>query len=96
MQRVTSRAVTLLLALSFALSAYGKDSVIRFYTEIAAPFYWLDENDQPQGASLELATAVADKAKLNATVEHLAWARAYYEATSSQCGTYFRPQNTGA
>lgn len=59
--------------------AADDDTVIRFYGEPAAPFYW-EENGVEQGAVYELANALIRHLRLNATVELLPWARAYYEA----------------
>lgn len=56
-----------------------ENTVIRFYGEPAAPFYW-EEDGVEQGAVFELAHALIKHLNLHATVELLPWARAYYEA----------------
>lgn len=56
-----------------------ENTIIRFYGESAAPFYW-DEDGVEQGAVFDLANALIKHLNLNATVELLPWARAYYEA----------------
>lgn len=55
---------------------------MRFYSEIAAPFYFLNDKNEPQGANFDLAQALITQADLQATVEHMPWARAVYEVTN--------------
>lgn len=71
------------ILLMVTLPALAKQpSVIRFYSEISAPFYWLDDEGRPQGVSYDIATALIEQSKLSATIEHLPWARAFQEAVS--------------
>jgi polar amino acid transport system substrate-binding protein len=69
---------------TFAPYVYADDSQavnnIQFYTEISPPYFWLDENNQPQGAVFDLANALMAQTQLTGTIEHLPWARAYVEA----------------
>lgn len=81
MQRAILSIIALIFIGCMTCSARAEPPVIRFYSEIAAPFYWLDEHGEPQGASLDLANAITDLTGITATVEHMPWARAYYEAT---------------
>lgn|GEM_PF-299105 len=56
-----------------------KSAVVRFYSEIAPPFYWLNNNDVPQGVNVDLAKALTEILSIEASIDHLPWARAYYE-----------------
>ena len=56
--------------------------VIRIYNEISAPFYWLDEEGNPQGVNHDLANELMAHTNLNATVEHLPWAQAFKQAVN--------------
>jgi hypothetical protein len=60
----------------------SSDKVLHFYTEIARPYFWFDENNQPQGATYYLALELMTHANIKAVVEHLPWARAYVETVS--------------
>ncbi|WP_414828694.1 substrate-binding periplasmic protein [Alteromonas sp. H39] len=74
------RALSVFGCLYFCQTVSASDStVIRFYGESAAPFYWEEEGVE-QGAVYDLANALIAHLHLNATVELLPWARAYYEA----------------
>lgn len=78
-----SRVLCLILSLLIVLPALAKpSSVIRFYSEISAPFYWLDDEGRPQGVNYDLANALIEQSKLNATIEHLPWARALQQAVN--------------
>jgi polar amino acid transport system substrate-binding protein len=55
---------------------------LRFYTEVSRPYFWFNENNQPQGAAFDLALALMAHTNLVGVVEHLPWARAYVEAAS--------------
>lgn len=66
----------------FAQTLEAKDKKLRFYIEISAPYFWLDENNQPQGFSYDLALALIAHTKLDGVIEQLPWARAYVEATT--------------
>ena len=68
--------------LSFSVYSKAQPTTLRFYTELVAPFYWLDDNDQPQGAALDLARAVMDDSGLEGEIDHLPWARAYHDAVN--------------
>lgn len=81
MQRAILCIIALVLISYATLSSSAERPVIRFYSEIAAPFYFFDENGEPQGASLDLANAITELTGLNTTIEPMTWARAYYEAT---------------
>lgn len=59
------------------------DKTLYFYTEIAPPYFSLDSNDQPQGATLDLAQALMAETGLKGKVQHLPWARAYFEAENN-------------
>lgn len=65
------------------VSSQEQPKTIRFYSELVAPFYWLDDNDRPRGAALDLANALIEETNIVATVEHLPWARAFYEAINT-------------
>lgn len=52
---------------------------LRFYSEITPPFYWLDENGVAQGVNVDLANALFNMLDIKASIEHMPWARAYYE-----------------
>lgn len=52
---------------------------LRFYSEITPPFYWLDNNGVAQGINVDLANALFDTLDIEASIEHMPWARAYYE-----------------
>lgn len=56
------------------------DTNVYFYTEVSRPYYWFDNNNQPQGATLDLAVALMANTELQGVVEHVPWARAYLEA----------------
>jgi polar amino acid transport system substrate-binding protein len=58
------------------------DKVLHFYTEISPPYFWFDDNNQPQGVTYDLALALMANTELDGVVEQLPWARAYFEATS--------------
>jgi len=66
----------------FAQEIKPSHKLLHFYTEISRPYFWFDENNQPQGAAFDLALALMANTNLNGVVEHLPWARAYVEATS--------------
>ena len=72
--------VVCLACLVLSPSADAERDVFRFYSEIAAPYYWLNEDDSPQGVNYDLATGIIDLLSLEATIEHLPWARAVHEA----------------
>jgi len=56
--------------------------MLYFYTEIPSPYFWLDDENQPQDAAYDLALALMAHTNIKGVVEHLPWARAYVEATS--------------
>jgi polar amino acid transport system substrate-binding protein len=66
----------------FAQALEAADKELRFYTEISPPYFWLDENNQPKGASYDIALALMAHTKLDGVIEQLPWARAYVEATT--------------
>lgn len=68
---------------SFPVNSEEKSASIRFYTELVPPFYWLDENEKPQGAAFDLARALIEETQVTATIEHLPWARAFHEAVNT-------------
>lgn len=70
-----------LLICSFGLSANDQPT-LRFYSEIAAPYYWLDDEGQPRGASFDIASALIKEIQVKATIEHLPWARAFHQAVN--------------
>lgn len=59
------------------------EPILRFYTELVAPFYWLDEKGSPQGAALELAIEIMNESGLKSEIEHLPWARAYHDTVNT-------------
>ena len=69
---------------AFAQELKTADKMLYFYTEISPPYFWFNENNQPQGATYDLALALMAHTKLDGVVEHLPWARAYVKATSKQ------------
>ena len=77
-------AATLLILYGLPSPALATEPVVRFYNEIAAPFYWLDDNGNPKGASFELANALIKETQINATIEHLPWARAFHYAVHEE------------
>jgi polar amino acid transport system substrate-binding protein len=66
----------------FAQELKSTNKEVYFYTEISPPYFWFDENGQPQGAAYDLALALMAHTNIQGVVEHLPWARAYVEATS--------------
>lgn len=68
----------LLLLPGFQASA--SSNVLRFYNEISPPYYFLDDNSQAKGANVDLANAIIRHANVDATIEHLPWARAVHDA----------------
>lgn len=66
----------------FAQEQKNEDKVLRFYNEISPPFFWLDDNNQPQGANYDLAMALMAHTKLKGVIEELPWARAVVEAAN--------------
>ena len=66
----------------FAQEVKNADKALRFYNEISPPYFWLDDNNQPQGANYDLAAALMAHTKLKGVIEQLPWARAVVEATS--------------
>lgn len=75
----------LLLSCFLSFSAYGRiqPAQLHFYTELVAPFYWLDEHGNPQGAAFELAQEIIKEIELESTIDHLPWARAFHDAVNS-------------
>ncbi|WP_100643814.1 substrate-binding periplasmic protein [Alteromonas facilis] len=61
-------------------TANASQKPLRFYSELVAPYYWLDESGTPQGAAIDLAEALLNATHLPGTVSHLPWARAFHEA----------------
>ncbi|WP_343857628.1 substrate-binding periplasmic protein [Aliiglaciecola litoralis] len=59
-------------------------SPLRFYTELAPPFYFLDPQGKPQGASLELAHALMAETQIPGRVIQLPWARAFRLALNEE------------
>ncbi|MFC3095560.1 amino acid ABC transporter substrate-binding protein [Alteromonas sediminis] len=60
--------------------AQSNEPPIEFYSELVAPYYWLDKNKKPQGAMVDLAMALIDTIGREASLSHLPWARAVVEA----------------
>ncbi len=81
MYRAFLRAFASVFFCCVTVTTWAEQATIRFYSEVAAPFYWLDANGEPQGASVDLANAISALTGIQSTVESMAWARAYYEAT---------------
>lgn len=77
-------AVILFTLCGITSQVFAKEPLVKFYNEIAAPFYWLDDDGNPKGASFELASALIAETKLNATIEHLPWARAFHYAVNDK------------
>jgi len=73
------------ITLFFPTLSYGESvsdtttPFLRFYSEITPPFYWLDNNGVAQGINVDLANALFDTLDIKASIEHMPWARAYYE-----------------
>lgn len=74
--------VVLLALIGFEVKATEAQNILRFYSEIAAPYYWLDENGEPQGVNFDLAKSLIELTQVNATIEHLPWARAIHQAAN--------------
>ncbi|MDM7859580.1 transporter substrate-binding domain-containing protein [Alteromonas sp. ASW11-36] len=72
-------ALTLLVAAVNQAFAESNEPPIRFYSEIVAPYYWLDDSKQAQGAMVDLAMAIIDIIDREASIAHLPWARAIIE-----------------
>lgn len=60
--------------------AHAKQQRIQFYSEIAAPYYWLNTDGTSKGVNVEVAAALINHLKLDASIDHLPWARAFNEA----------------
>ncbi|NMH59249.1 substrate-binding periplasmic protein [Alteromonas ponticola] len=85
---ITTKARMAAMLLFFFVSAglaNGEQAkkVIRFYSEIAPPYFYLDEDGETKGAMVDLANALFSETGIHATLEQLPWARAYHEATHS-------------
>ncbi|WP_169726079.1 substrate-binding periplasmic protein [Aestuariibacter salexigens] len=72
------------MLLGFALPTHAQDEspTVRFYSEIAAPYYWIDKENTAQGVNVDLTNALIEQTNVEATLEHLPWARAVAEAVS--------------
>lgn len=77
-------AVVFLFTVCMLQSALAEQPFVRFYSEIAAPFYWLDDDGNPKGASYDLASALIQETQIQATIEHLPWARALHYAINDE------------
>lgn len=55
---------------------------IQFYSEVAAPYFWLGNNSEPKGASVDLAAELSKRIPYQTSLEEMPWARAFQETIS--------------
>ncbi len=55
------------------------ETKLQFYTEVAAPYYFLDEHGQAQGISVDIVNALVTCTSVSGEIVHLPWARAVRE-----------------
>lgn len=67
----------LLLILSLSINA--ADEPLRFYSEVSAPYYFLDKQGNPQGINVDVAKALTEELQIDNKVEEMPWARALQE-----------------
>lgn len=73
------KCFAILWLICFASQAQETPPHVRFYSEIATPYFWLDEYGQPQGVNVDIAHAMASRLPFETSVEQLPWARAFNE-----------------
>ncbi len=58
------------------------EPTIRFYSEVTAPYYCLEDDGSATGLNVDIAKAIAGELNIPPKIEHRPWARAYTDAVN--------------
>ena len=73
------RSIWLYLLLIVCSPALASPNHVFFLSEVAPPYYWIDENGKAQGVNVDLAKALKPLLPFSSSLEHMPWARAVQE-----------------